>query len=297
MTFGGKARVNGDFNLNNKSESSLVINSEGLFLNDGKKSPVEFKAQIKDYIQYSFLTTLGDVDIEVSNKLSLNFSDHETLVKLSQQSGAPEINQEIWKEVFHAPFFKTQYLSQLEIEDVQVNKFKLNGDIIWSQDNPNGSAAVINLETKKGSLRGRRMMTAKKKDCFFKLNNFPTQLLSWLSPGAWSNISGVASGEVTCPSEEQYKLSIKSRELVAPVFQINEPLKKAEEKIRFYKDDRFSSLRAIWDRGRVEKLEMKNRVYNIQGEREGDLMVLSLNKRELLYKEQDHEWKFLEVRK
>ena len=294
---GGKTRLVGDFNLSNKSESSLELKSEGLFLNDGKMSAIDLVATFKDLIQYSFKTQMGGVSIEAQNKLSLNLSDHESSIKLSQSDESPKINQEIWKEVFHTPFFETQFLSQLEMQDISLNGQKLNGDIIWSRDSQNGSAAVISLETKKGSFKGRRMMTAQKKDCFFKLNNFPTQVLSWLSPGAWSNISGIANGEVTCPNKDQYKLSLKSRELIAPVFQINEPLKEAEEKIRYYKDDRFSSLRAIWDRGRIEKLEMKNRVYNIQGEREGDLMVLSLNKRELLYKEQDHEWKFLEVRK
>ena len=294
----GGLHVDGVWSSDDKNQgSNIKVKGQNLFIDEKTNiKGVELDITVSDLIRYEFRTHIGNLEVKATNKVSLDLSSHESTIVLSSEKNS-EIDKEMWRLLLEKNYFSSQYLSQIELNDIIIDGQELSGDIIWSKDANLGGAQVLSLETQRGSLSGRRIMTKNNQNCLFELKRFPIKTLSWLAPKSWTNIEGKVSGEVICPNRDQYKIDVKSNEIKLPVFAINKPLKASDIKMRYYKDDRFSSLKAIWDRGRVEKISFKNRVYNIEGKREGRLMVLSLSKKELVYKEKNNQWEFQEVRR
>lgn len=295
----GGLKINGSWSFSKIGQipnSQIEVKSSDLFLEeDGVKKTINLDVSVTDLIRYSFKTQIGDIDIDASNKVSLDLVNHESMIRLSSLENK-KINKERWRDLLTKNYFENHFLAQVELNEIPIDKYRLSGDIIWSRDQNLGQAQVFSLETRRGSLSGRRVISKSSENCLFKLKKFPIGTLSWLTPRSWAGAEGEVTGDITCPNKDRFKLEISSSEIKFPVFSINDSLKESNVKMRYYKDDRFSSLKAIWDRGRVEKIDFKNKVYDIEGKREGTLMVLSLNKKELIYKEKNNQWEFQEVR-
>lgn len=286
--------------LNGQVDSSLKFELQNAFVkNEEDKKKLSLSGDIKENILYQIKVPYQGMLVQGSGIGDIAGRGNSLNLTLTKTIGNEVNKNEVKKLIKEIGQLKNIFF-KLKVDDFYFEKNKkMRGEISFARDEEMGEKLILSLSGSllNSYLRGEFFRGTKGFDCDFNMNNILIENYSWLTDEKdFSELSGKVSGSFKC-AEGKVDITLNSNSLYAPLFSINDNIKKSYPRFKFYQDRYFAEFESSWINGKLSSVFLKNRGYEIKGDKkESGLFVLSLKDRKLSYIREDGEWKFIEVK-